>query len=276
MTIAVTIQVMDGMVFAADSTSTLVTSTGDVVNTYDGANKIVNLCKGKPVAAMFWGAGSLGSASLTTLSKDLRLCLAGKAPAPDGSDWELGEDWAVHDVADRVKQFVAHVTAEADDPPQLGIAVGGYTSGGQLSERYEIIIDEHGNLQGPEDAGTGSSSALAWRGQPEAITRLVWGFGTDLPRVLVDNFGASQDNVGDIVDILGANLGQDPVSPAMPIQDAIELGEFLVDVTKKWVRFLPGAPTVGGPTEIAAITKHEGFKWVRRKHYYDSAFNPAG
>ena len=34
------------------------------------------------------------------------------------------------------------------------------------------------------------------------------------------------------------------------------------------------AAPVGGPIEIAGITKHEGFKWVRRKHYFDTAMNP--
>ena len=27
-----------------------------------------------------------------------------------------------------------------------------------------------------------------------------------------------------------------------------------------------------GPTELAAITKHEGFKWVARKHYFNAEF----
>ena len=60
----------------------------------------------------------------------------------------------------------------------------------------------------------------------------------------------------------------------MPIQDAIDLAEFLVDLTIKYVRFSAGAQTVGGPIEIAAITKHEKFKWIHRKHYYDADLNP--
>ncbi len=39
-------------------------------------------------------------------------------------------------------------------------------------------------------------------------------------------------------------------------------------------RFTPGAPTVGGPIEIATITKHEDFKWVKRKHYWEEKYNP--
>ncbi len=65
------------------------------------------------------------------------------------------------------------------------------------------------------------------------------------------------------------------MAPApMPIQDAIDLATFLVDVTIKFSRFAPGPPTVGGPIEVAAITKHEGFKWVRRKFYYQAKYNP--
>jgi hypothetical protein len=60
----------------------------------------------------------------------------------------------------------------------------------------------------------------------------------------------------------------------MPVQDAIALADFLVDVTKRYVRFLPGADTVGGDTDVCVVTKHEGFKWVRRKHYFDRVLNP--
>jgi hypothetical protein len=60
----------------------------------------------------------------------------------------------------------------------------------------------------------------------------------------------------------------------MPIQDAINLSEYFVDLTEKFFKYASGATTVGGPIEIAAITKYESFKWVRRKHYYLSEMNP--
>lgn len=62
-------------------------------------------------------------------------------------------------------------------------------------------------------------------------------------------------------------------SQAMPVQDAIDLADFLVDVTKGWIRFLPGLEVVGGDTDICTVTKHEGFKWVRRKHFYPAELN---
>jgi hypothetical protein len=60
----------------------------------------------------------------------------------------------------------------------------------------------------------------------------------------------------------------------MPIKDAIDVAEFLVQTTINFSKFSPGASTVGGPIDIAAITKHEGFKWIKRKHYYNGDINP--
>lgn len=64
---------------------------------------------------------------------------------------------------------------------------------------------------------------------------------------------------------------------AAPIQDAINLARFLVETTAGFIQFsVTRQKTVGGPTEIAVITKHEGFKWVQRKHFFSSEFNPPG
>jgi hypothetical protein len=37
----------------------------------------------------------------------------------------------------------------------------------------------------------------------------------------------------------------------------------------------PGADTIGGDIDICVVTKHVGFSWVRRKHYFNTALNPA-
>jgi hypothetical protein len=64
------------------------------------------------------------------------------------------------------------------------------------------------------------------------------------------------------------------LSPTMPVKDAIDLADFLVETTKRFFRFLPGADIVGGDTDIAVVTRYEGFKWIRRKHFYPAALNP--
>ena len=61
---------------------------------------------------------------------------------------------------------------------------------------------------------------------------------------------------------------------AMPIHDAVDLARFLVQTTIGFVKFSVSRPkTVGGPIEIAAITKHEGFKWIERRHFFPPEHN---
>ncbi|AJD43549.1 hypothetical protein RGR602_PB00006 (plasmid) [Rhizobium gallicum bv. gallicum R602sp] len=56
-----------------------------------------------------------------------------------------------------------------------------------------------------------------------------------------------------------------------------ELGEVaysLVELTSRKRRYSNDLETVGGPIDVAILTKNEGFIWVRRKHYFDIALNP--
>jgi hypothetical protein len=32
--------------------------------------------------------------------------------------------------------------------------------------------------------------------------------------------------------------------------------------------------TVGGSIDVAIISKHDGFVWIKRKHYFDRELNP--
>jgi hypothetical protein len=86
--------------------------------------------------------------------------------------------------------------------------------------------------------------------------------------------GADQAQAAGIVDFLQSKLEVTMVMPTMPIRDAIELADFLVETTKRYFRFLPGADIVGGDTDIAVVTRYEGFKWIKRKYFYPQSLNP--
>jgi hypothetical protein len=100
------------------------------------------------------------------------------------------------------------------------------------------------------------------------------GFATALPQVLQRSLNIAPAAMPNVIAAIQTALHMPVVMPAMPLQDAIELAEFLVNTTIQWVRFAPGAPTVAGPIEVAAISKHEGFRWIRRKYYFERALNP--
>jgi hypothetical protein len=279
-TIAISLKVDDGLVLAADSASTIVGMSEEgapnVVNVYNHANKIANLRKGSPIGVVTYGAGSIGTASITTLLKDLRQ----RFTAEEG-EWHLDpNNFTIEHVAERLREFMfeekyAEAFGELDpvQRPFLGFVVGGYSSGAERADEYQVVF-ANGECPPPEPLRPTDAAGLTWNGEPEAITRLLLGFGNDLPAVLQERLGVPEDQVESAMEVVRQGLERHVVISAMPIQDAIDLAHFLVELTIGFSRFSPGASTVGGEVEIAAITKHEGFKWVRRKHYFSSEFNP--
>lgn len=61
---------------------------------------------------------------------------------------------------------------------------------------------------------------------------------------------------------------------AMPKEDLAKMAQALVNLTAIKRRSTPDAETVGGPTDVAVITKGDGMIWIDRKHYFDPTLNP--
>lgn len=211
--------------------------------------------------------------------KDLRKIFTdgdeGKHPA-----WKLNkETYTVEAVANRVKQFVFDELYEPnfrDFPhkkPDLGFIVAGYSANASMADEFQIDIKE-GQCHGPRPVRARDQIGMTWGGDPEALNRLVVGISGGLPQVLQNVFRLPPEQMPHVMQVVQQNLQMPLVLGAMPLQDAIDLGEFLVDLTIKFSRFRPGAPTVGGPIEIAAISKHEGFRWIKRKYYFNRKLNP--
>lgn len=226
---------------------------------------------------MTWGAGSIGHASICTLSKDLRRRFTGEDPRH--TDWRIDPaNFSLADVAIRAREFLydeMYVPAYGQAPqrPTLGYLVAGYSAGRDLPETWRIVVDENGSSPAPELLQPDDETGIAWSGMPEAVQRLVSGYGQELPDVLRE-LGVPDGQIAPAMTHITMRLQASLVHPAMPIQDAIDLAGFLVEASILFYRFLPGAPCVGGPIEVAAITKHEGFKWIARKHYFDIKYNP--
>lgn len=61
---------------------------------------------------------------------------------------------------------------------------------------------------------------------------------------------------------------------AMPKSELAQMAESLVSVTSMKRRMSIESETVGGPIDVALITRSEGFIWIKRKHYFDPNQNP--
>ncbi len=83
----------------------------------------------------------------------------------------------------------------------------------------------------------------------------------------------------DVVEEWGARRQRDYVSPvmdmvrALPKDELALMAESLVNLDKFKRRVSRRQETVGGPIDVAVITKGDGFVWVRRKHYFRPELN---
>lgn len=79
----------------------------------------------------------------------------------------------------------------------------------------------------------------------------------------LDQF-SRENNVVPIIDIVGM----------LPKTELAEMAESLINLTSFKRRVTPEAETVGGPIDVAVISRGDGFIWIKRKHYFTTDLNP--
>ncbi len=279
MTVCVSVVVNDCMVFAADSAATLVntnieTGASEVLNVYQNGDKVFNLFKGLPICAMTCGMGNIGQMSIATLAKELR-----RRMMNGHENWSLDcKNYTLEQVAILARKLIfeekfSSLQPAPPAPHSMEFWIGGYSSDFDAGHELWKISIINGECPEPELLAGGEVIGLFYGGQPGPIHRLLHGFDHSLPSHFLEA-GMSEDNARGLINFLGTKLSTQLAQPTMPVRDAIELADFLVETTKRYFRFLPGADIVGGEVDIAVVTKYEGFKWIKRKHFYSTELNP--
>lgn len=64
------------------------------------------------------------------------------------------------------------------------------------------------------------------------------------------------------------------VVDGLPKDELAAMAESLINLTSFKRRVSMQAETVGGPIDVAVISKGDGFVWIKRKHYFESELNP--
>lgn len=274
MTVCVAVKVHDCIVFAADSASTLQTTFPDgraqVLNVYNNADKVFNLHRQLPLVAMTCGMGHIGGRSISNLAKDLRFQLSrsGRPINP--------EDYTVESVVNRAHEFLGQCYQDAQGDPgggaYLEFWVGGYGSNHPHGEIWKIVFDA-GVVQAPTLVNAAEDGqGVFWGGQGQAISRLLLGIDPAFIDAIVDA-GVPLEPATSMYVEARKRMETPVLHATMPTIDAIRLAEFLVDTTKGYFSFAFGSDIVGGATDIATVTKWEGFKWIKRKHFYPAELN---
>ncbi|MDT7536163.1 hypothetical protein OVY48_22465 [Sphingobium sp. SA2] len=196
-------------------------------------------------------------------------------------------------------------------PSLFSVAVDGVVCGKlryEVTHKVEITRDPSGQDGTSKELGTAISFA-----QTDVIDRLLRGadhrvfaksreFMENTIRNVCDQLfnqagyqmqgpdGAAID-IGVFSSFLGANIAEEydvfsgriadtiesefkRTIALMPKQELIELAEALVSITAVERKASYDAGTVGGPIDVALITRSEGFVWIKRKHHFRGDLNP--
>lgn len=86
----------------------------------------------------------------------------------------------------------------------------------------------------------------------------------------------NRDEVRDIFSGLMGSHSEDVVDVVahLPKDELAEFAETLVNLTSFKRHISADDDTVGGPVDVATISKKDGFIWIKRKHYFEAALNP--
>jgi hypothetical protein len=85
----------------------------------------------------------------------------------------------------------------------------------------------------------------------------------------------SERITNDIAEYLQHNHNQ-PLRRAigsLPVGELAELAESLISLESKKERVTRPSESIGGPIDVAVLSKGDGFIWIKRKHYFDPALN---
>lgn len=266
MTIVVAVRVNDGLVLAADSTLAVhggpAGQPPGILKTYEFGRKLSHV-KDYPIGTLTWGIALLGSCTTESLINEYEFGLPG---VKEGQH----PDFQVREIAEGLCGFLRqryeaqYGSLGSDGQPLLGVLVSGYSDSAYFPEQYlfEFPLNPEVQLRRPNKDSDEPNLGVDWFGLTDAITRLIKGADPRIAQAISQRFQITEEEAWS----LAAPLEYPIVFEGMPLQDAIDLAVYLVEMTIGRYRFVVGAPLCGGEVDVAVITPH-GFTWVCRKNW---------
>lgn len=269
MSVCVALNLSDGVVIAVDSATTMIDATGSISKVFLDADKLFQL------GDLRIGMATYGLASLhgRTIGSFVRQFLL----EPMNADME---SLPLNEVVERLRTFFfdsyrsyfeSLYSLPFEQIPQnvkgqLGLVVGGFSSGSFQSELWNVVIPFHSEPYSAHLQNGAGQIGLSWYASSIPINRYLKGIDP----------GASASVRAVFEGILGRTLHDQELeqfsdalarheypiqTEGMPIQSGIACAKFLVDLVLGHYRFCETHPIVGGKTKIGVVRyDHNAFQ----------------
>src|SRR5262245_53617906 len=278
MTIAACYLSMEGVVFGADSTTTIPvfgpTGAGDD-HFFDYGQKIYEIGQDSQLGVAIWGQGSfLGVTSYRTLIAELGDDLD-KFHSVEEVAVALGQRvWSATEkafdiVIPRVKHLASLTTRTPDEEKEFealahrggGFCVGGCIKGDRTPRAYAVTFEFLTGVAAPVALSVGVPQF--W-GAPNVVDRMIFGIDGMLFTEIL-NSGKWTGTVNDLASLVNSRRFYQPGD--LPLREAVDWVYASVFTTIKAFKFSHLDPFCGGPVELAVISTDRPFRWVRHKNF---------
>jgi hypothetical protein len=258
MSLGMIIKGPEGLVLAAESRITLNATnreTGEKISvSYDNAQKVFSFSGPHThVGAVTYGAGGIGDRSAFSYITELESSLSGTTRL------------TVDEFALRLSDFYSGQWKSIMPPDSKGqpmtFVVGGYNEGEPYGRVYEFEIPR---APKPVERTSLQDFGITWGGQHEIMDRLLAGYDLRAVDVVKQALSLTDDQVKKLVEALTKFQMPLPIK-YLPLQDCVDLAILFIRTTIGAQRLTVGIRGVGGPIDIATITRTHGFQWVQRK-----------
>jgi hypothetical protein len=146
--------------------------------------------------------------------------------------------------------------------PNMSFVVAGFNEGEPYGRVYLFEIP---TTPQPEERNPGMDSfGITWGGQREFVDRILSGYDHRLPQLITDALKLDEGQQKVLQQILSSMQMQVPLL-FLPLQDCIDLAIFFIRTTISALSLTVGIRGVGGPIDVAIITRTSGLQFIQQK-----------
>lgn len=264
MSLGVVIKGPEGVVLAADSRVTLGARQPDgtqlLVN-FDNATKLLTFSGAhRFVGAVTYGSAVIGLRTAHSFIPEFEVSLPS------------GKRLPVKDFAERLQRFYTEQWVDSMPKeyagPKMTFIVGGYDEKAPYGSVY--LFEVPGDVA-PIERSPAADFGMTWGGQLEVASRLIRGYDPAVFNLVGKHLDLSPEKIQALEAAVAPNIEFRIPYQLLPLQDCINLATFLVRTTITAQTLGVGIRGVGGPIDVAYVTRTQGLRFVQQKTLHGEA-----